>query len=217
MIIINNRLIFMELKNMLDAMTMYNLDANEYLFLYLLFLAQIDENDGLGRSNLLFLWCQNDSNVKKINDLIESLKGKNIIKKDFVYVQGETDPSSIPINKSIVKSLFKHSPEMGEELWNIYPDNTTINGITYSWKNICGKGSTFNSLDDFFYFYGKQINHNPILHKEIIDLINWAKEYKQIRFSIREFVVSHKWEELKRIKESGSNIDEIAETSFIDG
>ena len=83
MIIINNRLIFMELKNMLDAMTMYNLDANEYLFLYLLFLAQIDENDGLGRSNLLFLWCQNDSNVKKINDLIESLKGKNIIKKDF--------------------------------------------------------------------------------------------------------------------------------------
>jgi hypothetical protein len=39
-------------------------------------------------------------------------------------------------------------------------------------------------------------------------LLKWGKEHGQITYSIVEFVVSHKWEELKYIRDNGleSNI-----------
>ena len=63
----------------------------------------------------------------------------------------------------------KHSGELGEELWDAYPDYTISDGRRYSWKNI---GKRFNSMEDFYYFYGKQINHNPEKHREVLDILN---------------------------------------------
>ena len=158
----------MELSKMIEMSNAYNISTEEFIVLYMIFLSQIDENDGLGRKELLQLYMQNDNNAETLEKTIQSLKDKNIIKKDFNYVKGKTNPSNIPLRQNVINQLFKHSGELGEELWDAYPDYTISDGRRYSWKNI---GKRFNSMEDFYYFYGKQINFNPEMHKEVLDIL----------------------------------------------
>ena len=65
-------------------------------------------------------------------------------------------------------------------------------------RNISKKFGTF---EEFFFFYSSQIGHNPDKHKEIMEILDWAKQYGKITYGILEFVTSHKWEELKYLKD----------------
>lgn len=158
----------MELSKVIEMSNMYNISTEEYIVLYLIFLSQIDENDGLGRKELLQLYISNDRNYTNLPNIISSLKEKNLIDSKFNYVKGSIDPSNIPLKSSVIKQLFKHSNELGEELWSIYPDYSINDGKRFNWKNV---GKKFDSLEDFYYFYGKQINHNPETHKEVIEIL----------------------------------------------
>lgn len=88
---------------------------------------------------------------------------------------------------------------MGQELFNEYPPFITINGKVFSLRNIAKK---FYSLDDFYFYYSSNIGHNPEKHKEVMELLKWGKENDLIRVGILEFVASHKWDELKYLKEN---------------
>ena len=72
-----------------------------------------------------------------------------------------------------VKDFYKCSFELGKELFEIYPMFGIINGETVGIRSVSKK---FDSLEDFYRFYGKSIRWNPDKHKEILELVEWAKE-----------------------------------------
>lgn len=67
--------------------------------------------------------------------------------------------------------------------------------MTYGLRNIAKK---FDSLEDFFRFYGKSIRHNPAEHEHVLECLNWALENTSfINFGICEFVISQKWKDIE--------------------
>ncbi len=138
--------------------------------------------------------------------MFNSIKAKGLIHKDYnpeSYV-----PDDIEFNKTFEKSWLKTTMELGQELFDEYPPFLYIGGKMMPIKNIAKR---FGSLEEFFFFYSSQIKHNPEKHAEIMELLKWGKENNRITFGICEFVISHKWEELRLLKE-GKIEGEIAST-----
>ena len=181
----------MEIDSILNLMIAYNLTADELLLVYLTFLAQEEE----GHQEYFAKWFCNGGK-DKLKELFESLKEKGIIHKD--YNPQTYSPDDIEFNKNFLKGWLKGSGEMGMELFQAYPPYLLINGKNVSLKNIAKK---FSSLDEFFFHYGSQIKHNPDKHKEVMEVLDWAKEHNKINFGILEFVCSHKWEDLKYLRD----------------
>jgi len=190
-----------ELNTILNLMSNYSLTADELLLVYLTFLARDEEN----HPEYFAKWFSNGGK-DKLKTLFDSLKEKGIIHKNYnpeTYV-----PNDIEFNKNFLKSWIKNSGELGKELFDAYEPFLYINGKYVPLKNIAKK---FYSLEEFFFFYSVQIGHSVDKHKEVMELLEWGKNNKQIKYGILEFCVSHKWDELKYIKEH--NLDgEVAST-----
>ena len=182
----------MELNTILNICIAHNLTFDEFFLVYMTLLARDEEN----HSEYLAKWFANGGK-DKLRELFNSLKEKGIILKSYnaeSYV-----PNDIQFNKNFIKNWYKQSGEMGQELFNEYPPFLNINGKFMSLRNIAKK---FYSLDEFYFYYSATIGHNPEKHKEIMELLKWGKENDQIRIGLLEFVASHKWDELKYLKEN---------------
>lgn len=142
----------------------------------------------------------NNGGQERLKGLFNSLKDKGIIHKN--YSPSSYDPNSIEFNQTFVKMFLKESCKMGQELFAEYPPFLIINGKMASLKNISRK---FYSLDEFYFYYSSTIGHNLNKHKECMDLLRWGKENNYIKYGILEYVSSHKWEELKYLKENQSH------------
>lgn len=188
----------LEINTILNLLITYDLTADELLVVYLTFLARDEE----GHPEYFSKWFSNGG-ASKLRDVFNSLKNKGLIKKD--YNPTEYNPNEIDFNKNFLKSWIKNSGELGQELFEEYPPFMSSGAKLYPLKNIAKK---YNTLDEFFFAYSSAIKHNPETHKEVMKLLKWGKEHGQITYSIVEFVVSHKWEELKYIRDNGleSNI-----------
>lgn len=183
----------MEINTILNLLITYNITAEELLVIYLTFLARDEE----GHPEYFSKWFSNGGS-NKLRPIFESLKEKGIILKDYnpdIY-----DPNDIRFNKTFLKSWLKNSGEMGQELFDTYPAFLETPGKWYPLKNIAKK---YDTLDEFFFAYSSAIKHNPEKHKEVMELLEWGKKNNQITYSIVEFVVSHKWEELRCLRENG--------------
>lgn len=185
----------MDLDTILNLLADYNLTADELLVVYMAFISQREENDGLGHSEYFAKWYSNGGH-KQLHDIFESLKQKGFVQKDCK----PSSPTDIEFNKTFIKGFMKHSDLLGQELWDTYPDHSIRQGIKYDWKNISKR---FTSREALFFFYGMQIKNNIELHDEILKLIKWAKENNRINCGIVEFVISHKWEQWKKERDSG--------------
>ena len=139
-----------------------------------------------------------------------NLQNKGIILKSYeIPKKGETfDPEEIQINKAFFKTVYRSGFDLGKELFDIYPMFTNIEGKVVGLRGISKK---FDSLEDFYRFYGKAIKWDPKIHQRIIDLLNWEKNNNigYINFSIASFVIEHKWEELEALKDG-----KIVNTNF---
>lgn len=184
--------LIVELKTILNLLTTYNLSADELLLIYLTFLAQ----DEQGHSEYFVTWFENGGK-EKLRPLFESLKEKGIIHKN--YNPESYIPNDIEFNKTFTKGWIKNTGLLGQELFEKYPSFCYINGKMCPLKNISKR---FYSLDEFYFHYSSTIGHSVDKHKEIMDLLQWAKDNDLIRYGILEFVASHKWEELKVIREN---------------
>ena len=183
-------------------MEKYGVSPNELFIVKTILLAQEGYSE-----NYLYRFLQiPEKNRGDVREIILSLQNKGIILKTYkIPKKGEAfDPVEIPINKAFFKNVYRSAFDMGKELFDAYPMFTTINGGMVSLRGIAKK---FDSLEDFFRYYGKTINWNPELHKDILDLIQWEKDNNvgYINFSISTFVIEHKWEELKTLKEGKLN------------
>ena len=183
-------------------MATYNLSADELLLIYLTFLARDEEN----HPEYFTRWFSNGGQ-SKLRDLFNSLKDKGIIHKN--YNPATYNPDDIEFNKTFIKSWIKNSGELGQELFDKYPSYIQINGKLAPLRSI---SKQFHSLDEFFFHYSVQIGHSIEKHKEVMEILEWAKQNHKINSGILDFVSSRKWNDLKELKEKG--IEGIEESTF---
>lgn len=178
-------------------MEKYHLTPNEIFFTRILLLAKESYAE-----NYITRFMSLPIEVRgSLIEILISLQNKGIILKSYkIPKKGECfDMNLVPINQNVDKTFHKAAFDLGIDLFQTYPMFGNINGVTVSLRGITKK---FDSLEDFYRYYGKAIKWNPKVHNEIIELVNWAKENTNyLNMSIAAFVIERKWEELKALKE----------------
>lgn len=186
---------YFELHDHIIFLEKFNINSEELLFSTLLLLIQNGEKyDFISHYFNLSLSCRSN-----IRDLLISLQNKGIITKEYkIPNTGERFiPEGVTFNKNFVKSFHKYSFDAGKELFDVYPLFGIINNNPVGIRSISKK---FDSLEDFYRYYGKSINWNPEKHNHIIELVNWAKDNNLLVCSLANFVVDRKWEELEALR-----------------
>lgn len=187
----------MKLDTILNIMTKYKLTAEELLLIYLTFIAQT-ENGNPEEHRVYFRRWYEGGGKERLRSLFDSLKSKGIIKKN--YNPDSYDPDEIEFNQNFIKQYFKLTGELGQELMDAYPTTLYINGKTVSLKNISKK---FRDLPEFYFWYASTIGHSISKHREVIDILEWAKINDLIHIPIVEFVASCKWNEFREMRSKG--------------
>ena len=187
----------LDLNTILNIMSKWQLTADEVLLIYLTFIAQT-ENGNPEENRSYFVKWYNNGGKERLRSLFESLKLKGIIKKNYNPVS--YDPDEIEFNQNFIKQYFKLTGELGQELMDHYPSTLYINGKTVSLKNISKR---FKDLQDFYFWYSSTIGHSINKHREILEILEWAKMNDLIHIPVIEFIASHKWDEFKELKQSG--------------
>lgn len=60
----------------------------------------------------------------------------------------------------------------------------------------------FSCLEEFCFFYSVQIGHNPEKHKEVMEILEWAKSENLLNCGILSYVISHQWESYKQLRDN---------------
>lgn len=172
-----------------------------------LLILQDEENEELFKTYIETLY---ECGIK-LRETLLSLQEKGVILKNLeIPIEGTPfDPYSIPFNKVFVKNLYKCSFEFGKELFDIYPQITNINGCVVTLR---GVSRHFNSLEECYCKYGKAIGWNEERHRNIIELVKWAKDKDLIKQSLSSFVINRAWLDLEAIRNGDSgnyNFDTI--------
>lgn len=196
----------LDIKEEISLLSKYRITPNELMIIRTLLLLQDEGNEELFQNYIELL---HNCNIN-LRSVFLCLQEKGIILKTGFKIpnEGEAfDPYSVPFNKSFTKTLYKCSFELGKELFEEYPQMTTINGAMVTLR---GVSRHFDSLEDCYFRYGKAIKWNEERHKKIIELVKWGKEHDLIKQSLSSFVINHAWLDLEAIRDSGStNYDAI--------
>ena len=180
----------------------YKIDANQLLLLEIILIAQ--EGDDV---ELVQLYFQSKAKGSLLEQLTKLQEVGVILKSYKLPKKGERlDLFSIPINKNLVKDFYKSSFELGKELFEEYPQFGFINGNPVGIRSVSKK---FDSLEDFYRFYGKTIRWKPEVHEHIIELVKWARENNLLCVSLCNFVIDHRWDELESLRNG-----DLANTNF---
>lgn len=181
----------------------YIITPNELLLLEIILLAQEGE-----QPEIVYNYFNANIDARGLTrPMLERLQVVGIINKTYKIPQkGERlNIYDIPINKNVVKDFFKCSFEMGKELFENYPMFGIINGEPVGIRSVSKK---FDSLEDFYRYYGKSISWKPDKHKYIMELVSWAKDHNLLVTTLANFVIDHKWEELEALRNGEiANID----------
>lgn len=181
----------------------YIITPNELLLLEIILLAQEGE-----QPEIVYNYFNANVDARGLaRPMLERLQAVGIINKTYKIPQkGERlNIYDIPINKNVVKDFFKCSFEMGKELFENYPMFGLINGEPVGIRSVSKK---FDSLEDFYRYYGKSISWKPDKHKYIMELVSWAKDHNLLVTTLANFVIDHKWEELEALRNGEiANID----------
>lgn len=181
----------------------YRITPNELLFIQSLLMLQDEENEESFKN---YIEALHDCGIK-LKEILISLQDKGIILKSFkIPKEGEAyDPYLIPLNKNFIKKIYKCSFEMGKELFEVYPQFGTINGSVIPLRTVARH---FDSLEDCYTRYGKNIKWNEERHNHIIELVKWAKENNIINCSLASFIINNGWIDLEALKNGdNSNIN----------
>lgn len=185
----------LNIDNEASILTKYNLDPNELYVIKCLLFMQEDE------SKYLQSYLQLPESTRgNFRDILLSLQNKHLILSSFtIPSKGQSlDLSQIPFSKNFLKDYYRSSFELGKELFEAYPQFGEINGKVISLRGVASK---FDSLEDAYRVYGKIIHYKEEVHKEIISLVNWAKNNNILNQSLASFIVNQGWIDLKAIKD----------------
>lgn len=182
------------LKDELALLEKYRLTPTELMFIRTLLIYQNDGNEEyFGAFCAILHSC--DVSIMKV---VVSLQKKGVILKSYKIKEGSFNPMDIPVNKNFTKQLYRCSYEMGKELYDNYPQFTTINGASVAIRAVAKK---FDSLEDAYFRYGKEIRWDPELHNHIIELVKWGKSNNVITCSLASFIINHSWNDLEAMRD----------------
>ena len=186
------------LENELCLLEKYKLTPTELFTVKLILLAKEDGE---------YKWLQRYVQIIKLRDILVSLQEKGIILKSWKLPKEgqQLIVEDITFNQNFQKQYFRASFEMGEELFNVYPQSTIVNGQIYNLKRVSRK---FDSLEDAFAKYAKYIHNNPEIHQEVIELIKWGIDNGYNFTTLDSFIVDNSWIAIKAMKEgNGINVN----------
>lgn len=186
------------LENELCLLEKYKLTPTELFTIKLILLAKEDGE---------YEWLQRYVQIIKLRDILVSLQEKGIILKSWKLPKEgqQLIVEDITFNQNFQKQYFRASFEMGEELFNTYPQSTIVNGQIYNLKRVSRK---FDSLEDAFAKYAKYIHNNPEIHQEVIELIKWGIDNGYNFTTLDSFIVDNSWMAIKAMKEgNGINVN----------
>ena len=135
----------LNLENELCLLERYKLTPTELFTVKMILLAKEDGE---------YEWIQRFAQIVKLRDILESLQNKGIVLKSWKLPKegNQLIIEEVPFNQNFQKQYFRASFEMGEELFNTYPQFLTINGICYNARRVSKK---YDSLEDAFIKYAK--------------------------------------------------------------
>ena len=186
------------LENELCLLEKYKLTPTELFTIKLILLAKEDGE---------YEWLQRYVQIIKLRDILVSLQEKGIILKSWKLPKEgqQLIVEDITFNQNFQKQYFRASFEMGEELFNTYPQSTIVNGQIYNLKRVSRK---FDSLEDAFAKYAKYIHNNPEIHQEVIELVKWGIDNGYNFTTLDSFIVDNSWMAIKAMKEgNGINVN----------
>lgn len=188
----------------IDFMIRYGLTPDELFLIKLIWYAQDGHNEYLSE------YFSENQLTLELRDVLISLQKKGIINKTYEVPQKGSilNPQDVDFNKNVVNSFLKHSQTLGMELFEAYPAFTVINGRTFSLRNVA---KHYKSLDEFCFDYGRAVKFNPEIHKQVLELLEWAKENGHISNGIADFVISHQWDVLQEMKDGGVTVFDTLE------
>lgn len=187
----------------IEFMLKYDLSADELFVIRVIFYAQDEHAEYLSK-------YFTNSKAIDLRSTLLSLQAKGIINKSYIVPDtGEQfNPRDVDFNQNVVNQYLRHSQELGLELFMAYPAFTTINGKTFSLRNIT---KLYKNLDEMCFAYGKSINFAPLKHQEVMELLEWAKDTNNIRSGICDFIESRQWMTLKEMKDGGTTMFDTLE------
>ena len=190
------------LDNELCLLEKYKLEPTELFTVKVILLAQQDGE---------YEWLQRFAQIVKLREVLKNLQEKGIILKSWKMPKegSNLQVEEIPFNQNFQKQFFRASFEMGEELFNTYPQFLVVNGMSYNARRISKK---YNDLEDAFAKYGKAIKNNPDIHNQIIDDIKWAIEDGNYPFTtLDDFIADRSWTALHSFRVGeGTNVNNEA-------
>ena len=186
----------LNIDNELSILEKYKLTPTELFTIRVILLAQ-NENftDYLIRFNNLL--------EGKFREELLRLQDKGLILKSYKIPDAGKSftPEDVEFNKNFIKQFYRASYEMGEELWNIYPQSCIVSGQVFNLKSISHK---FDSPEEAFQKYAKYINNDPDVHKEVLELIKWGIENGYNFTTLDKFIVDRAWLALKAFKDGSA-------------
>ncbi len=188
----------MNLDNELCILERYKLTPTELFTVQVILLAK-EEGE--------YKWLQRFAQIQKLRPIIESLRGKGIILKSYkIPNEGEKlIVEDIPFNQNFQKQYFRASFDMGQELFETYPQFLTINGVCYNARRISKK---YDSLEDAFAKYAKAINYKDEIHQQIIENIKWGIDNGYNFTTLDDFIADRSWTALEAYRNgNGININ----------
>lgn len=137
--------------------------------------------------------------------LLEYIQEKGIILKSYKLPKEGTSfiPEDVQFNQNFLKKYYRSAYEMGEELFYTYPQSCVVNNQVFNLRSVSHK---FDSLEDAFAKYAKQIKNNPEIHQEILENIKWGIENGYNFTTLDRFIVDRAYEALKAFRE-GNHIN----------
>jgi hypothetical protein len=182
-----------DLNTELILMNQYKLNPNELMCIKVVLLAQDGEYE----------YLQNFAQVCQLRLLLTTLQSKGIILKSYKLPKEGSSfvPEDVQFNQNFLKKYYRSAFEMGEELFYTYPQSCVVNNQIFNLRSVSHK---FNSLEDAFAKYAKQIKNNPDVHKEILDNIRWGIENGYNFTTLDRFIVDRAYEALKAFKEGNT-------------
>lgn len=187
-----------DLDRKLTIMSKHDLNAEEWLFIEMLWLAD------QGQPEYLFKYFNECAKTCVPLDTLQSLKDKKVFASSYkVPKPGEDfEYDQVEFSKTFTNNYFKDSFEAGRELYRAYPKFIQDSDMQLCANNIVTKGG-YRDENDFFAKYQKAIQNKRENHEQVMQSLAWAKEQKLIKYSIVEYVVTRKWEDHIEMQNSG--------------
>ena len=188
------------LDNELILMRDYKLNPTELFVIKVILLAQDGEYTYLQQFNEIF--------NGQLRLVLESIQSKGIIIKAYKIPKEGTSfiPEDVQFNQNFLKKYYRSAFEMGEELFNTYPQSAVVGGVMYNLRSVSKR---FDSLEQAFQRYAKIIKNSPELHQQVIDDIKWGIENEYQGFTtLDRFIIDRGFEFLHSMRiGEGTNIN----------